>query len=174
MDRSYSAALPLAYVLLRILILLNWLAGAAILLLLAATIVAKAWTMEALGIAPTSYIPAVLPGLQAIAALGVVAIPLNYVALKRLLTIVETVRSGDPFIMANAGRLQAIAWALLILQLLSMVIGGIAKSISTPEHPINVDAGFSANGWLAVLLTFVLARIFAQATLMRDDLEGTV
>ena len=29
-------------------------------------------------------------------------------------------------------------------------------------------------GWLAVLLTFLLARVFAEGTLMRDDLEGTV
>ena len=174
MNRSYSAALPIAYVALRFLIVMNWLGGAAILALLVATVVAEQWSMAALGIAATSNIRTVLPGLQAIAALGLVTIPLNYVVLRRLLAIVETVRRGDPFILANAGRLQAIAWALLMLQLLSVVIGGIAKSISTPDHPINVDAGFSPNGWLAVLLTFILARIFAEAALMRDDLEGTV
>jgi hypothetical protein len=43
-----------------------------------------------------------------------------------------------------------------------------------PAHPLNVDTGFSINGWLAVLLTFLLARVFATGTLMRDDLEGTV
>ena len=36
------------------------------------------------------------------------------------------------------------------------------------------DAGFSTSGWLAVLLTFVLARVFAAGTLMREDLDGTV
>ena len=174
MDRSYSAALPFAFALLRILILLNWLLGAAILALMVATIVAREWTMTALGIAPTSYIPAVLPGLQAIAALGLVAIPLNNVILKRLLAIVLTVRRGDPFIASNATRLQATAWALLGLQLISLVIGGIAKAISTPAHPIDMDAGFSPTGWLAVLLTFVLARIFAEGAAMRDELEGTV
>jgi hypothetical protein len=46
--------------------------------------------------------------------------------------------------------------------------------VSSPEHPVHLDAGFSINGWLAVLLTFLLARVFAQGTLMRDDLEGTV
>jgi hypothetical protein len=29
-------------------------------------------------------------------------------------------------------------------------------------------------GWLAVLLLFVLARVFDYGTRMRDDLEGTV
>ena len=71
-------------------------------------------------------------------------------------------------------RLQVIAWALLTLQILSGVIGSIARSISTPAHPIDIDAGFSLTGWLAVLLTFLLARVFAAGTLMRDDLEGTV
>src|SRR5918995_184658 len=114
---SSSAALPIAYAALRILIVLNWLMGAA---------------------------------------------------------IVETVRAGDPFVAANAYRLQAIAWVLLALQLLSIVIGAIGKAVSTPAHPLHLDAGFSVNGWLAVLLTFVLARVLAKGTRMREDLEGTV
>ena len=55
-----------------------------------------------------------------------------------------------------------------------MVIGGIARAISTPQHPLHLNAGFSAAGWLAVILTFVLARVFAEGTHMREDLEGTV
>jgi hypothetical protein len=101
-------------------------------------------------------------------------IPLNNAVLRRLLAIVETVRAGDPFVAANAYRLQVIAWTLLALQLLSVVIGAIGKSVSTPAHPVHLDAGFSINGWLAVLLTFLLARVFAEGALMRDDLEGTV
>jgi hypothetical protein len=54
------------------------------------------------------------------------------------------------------------------------MIGGIARFISTPDHPVHLDAGFSINGWLAVILTFVLARVFAEGALMREDLEGTV
>jgi hypothetical protein len=84
------------------------------------------------------------------------------------------VRAGDPFVAENAQRLQAIAWALLAVQILSMVVGAIGTAISSPAHPIHLDAGFSINGWLAVLLTFLLARVFAEGTLMRDDLEGTV
>jgi len=113
-------------------------------------------------------------GLRAIACLGLAAIPLNYVVLKRLLAIVETVRAGDPFVTTNASRLRAIAWALFALQLLSVVIGAIGKTVSTPAYPVDIDAGFSINGWLAVLLTFLLARVFAEGTLMREDLEGTV
>ena len=170
----HSTALPIAYLVLRILIVLNGLLGGAILTLLIATIVAEQWTFTALGMPPSSEVGSMIMGMRAIAALGLVGIPLNNAVLRRLLAIVETVRRGDPFVAANAGRLLAIAWVLLALQLLSLLIGGIAKAISTPSHPLHLDAGFSASGWLAVLLTFVLARVFAEGTLMREDLEGTV
>jgi len=88
--------------------------------------------------------------------------------------MVASVRAGDPFVAANAYRLRTIAWTLLALQLLSLVIAAIAKLVSTAEHPLELDAGFSINGWLAVLLTFILARVFVEGTLMREDLEGTI
>ena len=169
---SSSAALPIAYVLLRILIVVNWLGGVAILALL--VLPNEQWIMTAFKLSPSPDAERLVMGLRAIAVLGLVAIPLNYIVLRRLLAIVETVRAGDPFVTANASRLQALAWALLALNLLSIVIGAIAKTVSTPAHPLHIDAGFSINGWLAVLLMFVLARVFAEGTLMREDLEGTV
>ena len=51
MAKLYSAALPIAYVLLRILIVLNWLFGACVLALLAYTFINEPWTMKALGVA---------------------------------------------------------------------------------------------------------------------------
>jgi hypothetical protein len=170
---SSSAALPIAHVVLRILIVVNWLMAAAILALLV-VMPNEQWIMSAFKLSPSLDAERVVMGLRAIAVLGLAVIPLNYVVLKRLLAIVETVRAGDPFVATNASRLKAIAWALLALQLLSLVIGAIAKTISTPAHPVHLDAGFSISGWLAVLLTFLLARVFAEGTLMRDDLEGTV
>ena len=170
---SSSAALPIAHAVLRILIVVNWLGGAAILALLVAT-PNEQWIMSAFKLSPSPDTERLVMGLRAIAVLGLVSIPINYIGLKRLLAMVETVRAGDPFVAANAARLQAIAWALVALQLLSLVIGAIAKSVSTPAHPLDIDAGFSINGWLAVLLTFLLARVFAAGTLMREDLEGTV
>jgi hypothetical protein len=170
---SSYAALPIAYVVLRILIVVNWLGGAAILALLVVT-PNEQWIMTAFKLSPSPEAERLVMGLRAIAVLGLAAIPLNYSVLKRLLAIVETVREGDPFVAANADRLQAIAWALLTLQLLSLVIDAIARAVSIPAHPLDIDAGFSINGWLAVLLTFLLARVFAKGTLMREDLEGTV
>ncbi len=173
MSRSYSAALPIASVVLRILIVLNWLVGAAILALLV-VMPNEQWIMSAFKLTPSPEAERLILGLRAIATVGLATIPLNHIVLRRLLAIAGTVRAGDPFVAANASRLQAIAWALVALQLLSLVIGAIAKTVSTPAHPVHLDAGFSINGWLAVLLTFLLARVFAEGTLMREDLEGTV
>ncbi len=170
---SSSAALPIAYVLLRILVVVNWLGGAGILALLV-VMPNEQWIMTTFKLSPSPEAERLVMGLRAIAVLGLAAIPLNLGVLKRLLAIVETVRGGDPFVAANASRLQVIAWALLALQLLSLVIGAIGKGVSTPAHPVDIDAGFSINGWLAVLLTFLLARVFAEGALMREDLEGTV
>lgn len=173
MTRPYSAALPIAYVVLRLLILLNWLIGAAILALLLFMPNAQ-WIMSAFELSPSPDTDRLILGLRAVAVLGLITIPINHSVLKRLLAMVETVRSGDAFVAANAERLQAIAWALVALQLISIVIAAIGKAVSTPAHPVNLDAGFSINGWLAVLLTFVLARVFAEGAQMREELEGTV
>ena len=170
---SPSAALPIAHVVLRILIVLNWLGGAAILALLV-VIPNDQWIMSAFRLSPSPDTDRLILGLRAIAVLGLGAIPLNHAILKRLLAMVETVRSGDPFVAANAHRLQVIAWVLFTLQLLSIIIGAIAKAVSSPAHPLHLNAGFSINGWLAVLLTFLLARVFAEGAVMREDLEGTV
>ena len=107
------------------------------------------------------------PGLRAIAVPGLVGVPLNYAILNRLLAIVMTVRAGGPFVAANARRLQAIGWALLAIQVLSLVIGTIAKAVSSPAHPLHLNAGFSIGGWLAVILTF-LASVVQRARRVRD------
>jgi len=170
---SSSPALPIAYALLRILVVLNWLMFAAIVALLVA-MPNEQWIMSAFDLSPGPEAERLVMGLRAAAVLGLAVFVLNYSVLKRLLAIVDTVRAGDPFVAANAIRLKAIAWALVALQLLSIVIGAIGDAVSTPAHPVDLDAGFSINGWLAVLLTFLLARVFAEGTRMRDDLEGTV
>jgi hypothetical protein len=168
-----SPALPIAHVVLRILVVLNWLVGAAILALLL-FLPNEEWIRSAFKLDPSLEAGRLVMGLRAIAVIGLITVPLNYGILRRLLTMVATVRAGDPFVADNARRLRAIAWTLLVFQLLGLVVAAIAKTISTSAHPVDLDAGFSTNGWLAVLLTFVLARVFEAGTAMRNDLEGTV
>ncbi len=174
MSRSKSAALPVAHVVLRILIVLNWIYGAIVLAILVSLFAAPQWTMTALGVASPSDAGSLIVGMRAIAALGLAAVPLNLAVLRRLVAMVDTVREGDPFVASNASRLQAIAWFLLGQQTLSIAIGMIARAVSSPAQPLHLDAGFSPGGWLAVTLTFVLARVFVEGALMREDLQGTV
>src|SRR5213596_2300236 len=139
---SSSATLPIAYGVLRILIVANWMMAAVILALLV-VMPNEQWIMSAFKLTPSPEAARLVMGLRAVAVLGLVTIPLNHAVLKRLLAIVETVRAGDPFVAANADRLQTIAWALLTVQLLSIVIGAIGKAVSSPATPVHLNAGFS-------------------------------
>lgn len=171
---SLVPALTASRVALRILLIINWVYGAAILAGLIASFTVKIPVMTAIGVPPSPETESLIEGMRTMALLGLVSIPLHYLILRRLLDIVESVRARDPFITENGDRLQMIAWALLGLQLLSIVIGGIARFVTTHAHPLHVNAGFSIPGWLSVLLLFVLARVFAEGARMREELEGTV
>ena len=92
----------------------------------------------------------------------------------RLLEIVESVRAGDPFVLGNAARLHSIAWWLLGAELLHLLVGALARLASAPAQPLDIDWTFSFTPWIAVLLLFVLARVFAHGALMREEIEGTV
>lgn len=170
---SSSTTVNIAHIVLRILTVVNWLVGVLILVLLV-VMPNEQWIMASFKLSPSPEADRLVMGLRVIAVLGLVAVPLNHVILKRLLAIIRTVRAGEPFVVANAARLQAVAWVMLVLNLLSIVIGAIARNVSTPAHPLHLKAGFSINGWLAVLLTFVLARVFADGAHMRQDVERAV
>ena len=107
-------------------------------------------------------------------AIGIVGTPIAYVVFSRLLRIVESVRTGEPFSKDNAGRLRTMAWALLGLALLHICVVAIASAVSTKEVPLRINGNFDLTGWLAILLLFVLAQVFVEGARMREDLEGTV
>jgi hypothetical protein len=170
--RSGPFALAASRIVVRILVAANLVAGVLILALLVASLVARDWVFSALG-ADASDASWVIGG-RLVMLLGVASVGLAHLVLTRLLEIIETVRSGDPFVARNAARLQTAAWALLGLELLHQAVQAIASIISTPSHPLDVGESFSITRWLAVLLLLVLARVFEHGTRMRDDLEGTV
>jgi hypothetical protein len=174
MSESYPDALPLSRKVLRLLVKLNVLMGLAILVLLIASLVAPDFVMEALDARPTADNPALPLGMRLIMVVGIIAVPVTHIVLTRLLSIVETVSLGDPFVSENAARLQTIAWAVLTLELMHLAVGAIAASASSEAHPLDIDWNFSVTRWLAVLLLFVLARVFEQGARMREELEGTV
>ena len=173
MPRSFPAALPVARILLKLLVVLNWIYAAVVLAILAGLVSNAAWTMTALGFAPADQTAALIMAARLIALVGLAGVPLNLIVLRRLLEMIDTVRAGDPFVARNAERLQTIAWALLGQQVLQLLVSLIASASRAEAHGLHFDS-ISTGGWLAVILLFVLARVFAEGANMRDDLAGTV
>jgi hypothetical protein len=171
MHQPDTGALSVSHKVLRVLIVTNWLFGAAILGLLIWTFLAAEFVARALG---TDESPRAVIGMRLIMVVGILAAPVTNAILTRLLSIVETVRAGDPFVTENASRLQTIAWSVLALELTRFVVVGIANSVSTPARPVHIDLNLSVTPWLAVLLLFVLARVFDHGARMREDLDGTI
>lgn len=174
MPQSYPDTLSLSRTVLRVLKNLNLLMGFLILALLIASLVAEGPVMAALGVRRTSNGSALFMGMRLIMVIGIFAVPITQRVLGRLLVIVESVRLGSPFVTANAVRLQQIAWGILGLELLHVAVGVVAASVSSDANPLALRWSLSLTRWLAVLLLFVLARVFELGARMREDLEGTV
>jgi hypothetical protein len=113
-----------------------------------------------------------LPILRVWIVLSLPMIGAVHILLSRLLAMIETVRAGDPFVPENAVRMKTIAWCLLGIQLLGLAFGVMAGMMNAAGS--SIDWEFSANGWLAVLLLFVLARIFEEGARIRGDLEAMI
>ena len=173
-SRTYPTALRASGVILRLLIPLNLLVAALILALFIASLVAEAPVMAALGATPDGRNSGLILGMRLLMVIGVCSAPLAHTVLTRLLAIVRSVRAAHPFLAENATRLQTIAWALLGMELLHLAAGVIAFFASSDGSPLDIDWSFSVTSWLAVLLLFVLARVFARGAEMHADLEGTI
>lgn len=90
-----------------------------------------------------------------------------------LAAIIASAAAGDPFIADNATRLRAIGGWLLALQLAE--IPGFAIQRGFPAlGAAGPDGDIAIGGWIAVLMVFVLARVFAVGAAMRDELAATV
>lgn len=168
------SVLPVATVTLRILIALNWMCGALIFSLLLVSFLAEEWTWRALGVGSVAGHEGIVAGMRSIMVLGIVSVPIAFIVLRQLLSIVTSVRAGEPFTAGNAQRLKVIAWALLALQVLHIFVVAISSAVSTSEVPLHISGNFNLTDWLAILLLFVLAQVFLEGARMRDDLEGTV
>ena len=170
----YSRPLALSRTVLRALIKLNVLVGFLILTLLIASLVAGGPVMRALGVRATADSGTLIMGMRGIMLLGILAVPFAHVVFTRLLAIVETVEEGEPFVVGNAARLQTIAWAVLGLELTHVVVGIVAARASAGTQKLDIHWDFSVTRSLAILLLFVLARVFDQGARMRDELAATV
>lgn len=170
MTRTNAQALAVARPVIQILIVLNIVYVISLAGLLVFSFLIEGWPWRPLGFDMVNAHPLVGHGLRAIVVMGVIGAVIVHTILKRLLAIVDTVRVGDPFILENARRLEEIAWRVLALEGLRLIVAAIAAVVWEPGR---ID-GFSFAPWLAVLLLFVLAGVFAHGARLRADLEGTV
>jgi hypothetical protein len=174
MPQRYPDTLNLTRKFLRILVGLNILMGIGILALFIASLVDGPYVMRALGVRVADAAGPFATGMRVIMIMGIISVPFTHVVLTRLQAIVETVRAGDPFVRGNAARLLVIARAVLALEVTHIVVGLAAAGVFSAQMPISIGWRFSLTRWLAILLLFVLARVFEQGARMREDLEGTV
>ncbi len=113
-----------------------------------------------------------MPALRIWMVLALPYIAAVHVMLTRLVAMVDTVRLGHPFVPENAARLKTIAWCLLAIQLLHLLFGVMVRIAASANA--HMEWSFSSSGWIAVLLLFVLARVFEEGTRIRDDLERMI
>jgi hypothetical protein len=171
-----SPALAWSRKILRLLVVLNLLYAAGVAVMLAMSLVPGTILWEALGMLdfPDSHRARIEVALRGVMLLGIVGALIVDRVLRQLQAIVATVEHGDPFIAGNARRLEAIAWWVLAGEGVRLLIGAIAWGATSGVESLDLDLHFSWAPWLAVLLLFVLARVFDEGTRMRRDLDGTV
>jgi Protein of unknown function (DUF2975) len=174
MQDRYPGALGLTRSVLRGLLVLNIVYGLGVGLMLVVSLVAPEFLFGALGLRGSTGGTITTLAMRGIMVVGIAGAFFAHRILTALEHIVESVRAGDPFVLDNAARLQAIAWWLLGAELLHLLVGALARLASTPTQPIDIDWNFSFTPWIAVLLLFVLARVFAHGARLREDIEGTV
>lgn len=170
MNRASANALAVARPIIQGLTVLNILYALGIALLLGASFFIEGWPERPLGFDLATMHPQLPLGLRAIEVIGLVGAAIMHTILRRLLAIVDTVRGGDPFILQNSERLDAIAWSVLAIEVLRLMVIAIAAVLWESGRL----GGLSFAPWLAVLLLFVLSGVFARGARMRADLEGTV
>lgn len=173
MPDSFTTALGASRVLLRMFRVLNLLTGAVLVACFVATFLFEPLFREFFTKQPARIDPALLmPVLRVWMVLTVPVIAAVHVLLSRLLEIVETVGGGDPFVPQNAARMKTIAWCLLGVQVYHLVCGVMAAAMNAAGS--RIDWSFSATGWIAVALLFVLAQVFEQGTRIRSDLDAMI
>ncbi|KAA9000325.1 DUF2975 domain-containing protein [Stenotrophomonas cyclobalanopsidis] len=109
-------------------------------------------------------------GLGSIVAL----LALCLVFLRHLARLLRSAAGARPFTHANAQRLRRMAWLMLAMEVLSIIIGVYASWMGPDFAWMEVGGGMSITGLIAVLMLFVLARVFAAGAAMRDDLDGVI
>jgi hypothetical protein len=179
-DMHRSLPLTVSRVLLLVLIPVNLLLGVLLIGFLGLTFLAPDFVMEAIGLEGADR-AVLLQGMRIVLVLFMASVGVTHVLLWKLRAIVASVKLGEVFSLANAGRIRTMAWALVGLELLKVALAlaaaatlRLSQANVVPGKQMELDPAFSFSPWLAILLLFVLAQVFEDGTRMRVDLEGTV
>ena len=172
MSEHYAQLLGISRLLLRIWRVLNIAMAAGFIALLLGSFLFESGFREYYSRRPSLDADVIIPTLRIWVVAGLPMFAAVHVLVSRLLAMVDTVRAGEPFVPENAVRLKTIAWCLLGIQLFDLSCGIFAGIISAAGSKI--DWSPSLSGWVAVLLLFVLARVFEEGARIRADLEAMV
>ena len=172
MPNTYPTALGVSRVLLQIWRVLNIAIAVADVGMLIASFIFEPAVREYYSRRPTLEPDVIIPTMRVWMVLGLPLFAAIHVLISRLLEMVETVRAGEPFVPENAGRMKTIAWCLLGVQIFDLVCGVMAGIVSRAGSQL--DWSPSLSGWVAVVLLFVLARVFEEGARIRADLEAMV
>lgn len=178
-DRSKDVLLHLGKVLALILQGLCALAGGVALLAILLVILLSQDMLPGFGDANDLPIIAAYPlagvGIASSIAVSLAALFLFF---GKLRAIISSVGEGDPFVPENARRLNAMAWLLLIHEVVAVLVGELrvyAANLADERGGNTIDYGpYDLDGVLIVIVLFILARVFQAGAAMREDLEGTV
>lgn len=170
---DHERALGLSRAVLRTLLILNIGAGALLVASFAGTFIVEPFFIDFFSKRP----PRIDSGLLMLVLriwmlLAIPAIAAVHVALSRLLAMVEAVRARDPFAPGSAARVKTVAWSMIVIQVFDLVCVVMAAAMNAAGS--NIDWSLSVTGWVAVVLLFVLARLFEEGTGIRDNLEAII
>ena len=156
---------------------LNWIGAALFTLLLAALLLASEHFYPAIAqafeVRGQAAVEAVWTWLVSVCAMVIPIAIFIHVIFTRLIALLRDAAVGQAFTEQNAHRLTTVGWTLLAVNILDLLFGQIsiwASEVSGEYFGWTV----SLTGWFAVLLLFLLARVFREGAAMREDLEGTV
>jgi hypothetical protein len=123
---------------------------------------------------PDVDVSTLLPQLLFVFAFAVMTLGLIWTIMRKLLVIIATVETGDPFVHANAVRLKAIGWMMIALQIVGIPLAIAAGEVADQFGDSDTGLDMGIGGVLGILLVFILAGIFERGAEMREELEGTV
>ena len=109
-----------------------------------------------------------------VVALSGLSAGLGFFFFRHLYRIVASVEGGDPFVPANARRLQFMGWIAIAVHVLGIPLAMTSRWLDRIFGRPHDGFELSYFAILLALVLFVLARVFREGARLREEVEGTV